>query len=165
MAVSPADAELRQQQLRALRRKWLKDQELSPREPVLPEKKLNAVDRFWANFLQKNSLWRRWTFRTYNLGVQGSDEDSGTSLDHSLLSEVPPGDDSVCCNSSETSAVPYKTGVTDPFEGVRSPQSNNGRARGVSPPRILSRDVGFFCRTKNLTTLRYVYAGESRTWI
>ncbi|XP_073521013.1 NADH dehydrogenase [ubiquinone] 1 beta subcomplex subunit 6 [Phyllobates terribilis] len=71
MAVSPADAQLRQQQLRALRRKWLKDQELSPREPVLPEKKLNAVDRFWANFLQKDSLWRRYTFRTYNLGVQG----------------------------------------------------------------------------------------------
>ncbi|CAJ0930752.1 unnamed protein product [Ranitomeya imitator] len=51
-------------------------------------------------------------------------------------------------------AAQYKTGATDPFEGVRSPQTNNGRARGVSPPRILSRDVGFFCRTKNLTTLR-----------
>ncbi|CAJ0930754.1 unnamed protein product, partial [Ranitomeya imitator] len=41
-------------------------------------------------------------------------------------------------------AAQYKTGATDPFEGVRSPQTNNGRARGVSPPRILSRDVGFF---------------------
>ncbi|XP_075707791.1 NADH dehydrogenase [ubiquinone] 1 beta subcomplex subunit 6 [Rhinoderma darwinii] len=70
MSVSPVDAQLRQQQLRGLRRKWLKDQELSPREPVLPEKKLNAVDRFWANFLQKNSLWRKYTFRTYNVGVQ-----------------------------------------------------------------------------------------------
>ncbi|CAJ0916014.1 unnamed protein product [Ranitomeya imitator] len=40
--------------------------------------------------------------------------------------------------------VEDKTGAMDPFEGVRSPQTNNGRARGVSPPRILSRDVGFF---------------------
>ncbi|XP_066460465.1 NADH dehydrogenase [ubiquinone] 1 beta subcomplex subunit 6 [Eleutherodactylus coqui] len=69
MALSPADAKLREQQLRTLRRKWLKDQELSPREPVLPEKKLNPVERFWANFLQKGSLWRRATFKTYNVGV------------------------------------------------------------------------------------------------
>ncbi|KAG8595274.1 hypothetical protein GDO81_001476 [Engystomops pustulosus] len=69
MSVNPVDTQLRQQQLRVLRRKWLKDQELSPREPVLPEKKLNAVDRFWANFLQKSSPWRTYTFKTYNIGV------------------------------------------------------------------------------------------------
>ncbi|XP_063770261.1 NADH dehydrogenase [ubiquinone] 1 beta subcomplex subunit 6 [Pseudophryne corroboree] len=69
MSVSPADEKLRQQQLRVLRRKWLKDQELSPREPVLPTTKPGVMQRFWGNFLQKNSLWRNYTFRTYNLGV------------------------------------------------------------------------------------------------
>ncbi|XP_075066988.1 NADH dehydrogenase [ubiquinone] 1 beta subcomplex subunit 6 [Mixophyes fleayi] len=69
MSVSPVDEKLRQQQLRVLRRKWLKDQELSQREPVLPSTKQGVMSRFWTNFLQKNSLWRNYTFRTYNLGV------------------------------------------------------------------------------------------------
>ncbi|XP_068127464.1 NADH dehydrogenase [ubiquinone] 1 beta subcomplex subunit 6 [Hyperolius riggenbachi] len=69
MAVSPADEKLRLQQLRALRRKWLKDQELSPREPVLPPQKLGPVERFWSNFLKDKSLWRLYTFKTYNFGV------------------------------------------------------------------------------------------------
>ncbi|KAG8455030.1 hypothetical protein GDO86_001303 [Hymenochirus boettgeri] len=63
------DEKLRQEQLRALRRKWLKDQELSPREPVLPPTKKGPVERFWNNFLQERSLWRIYTFKAYNGGV------------------------------------------------------------------------------------------------
>ncbi|XP_018409964.1 PREDICTED: NADH dehydrogenase [ubiquinone] 1 beta subcomplex subunit 6 [Nanorana parkeri] len=58
MALTPQDEQLRLQQLRDLRRKWLKDQELSPREPVLPPKKQGPVARFWDNFLREKSLWR-----------------------------------------------------------------------------------------------------------
>lgn len=52
------DEKLRYDQLTKLRRQWLKDQELSPREPVLPPKPAGAIDRFWANFLKPNTLWR-----------------------------------------------------------------------------------------------------------
>lgn len=52
------DEKLRLQQLRVLRRRWLKDQELSPREPVLPPPKLGPVARFWERFLQPGSFWR-----------------------------------------------------------------------------------------------------------
>uniref|UniRef100_A0A452IB75 NADH dehydrogenase [ubiquinone] 1 beta subcomplex subunit 6 n=1 Tax=Gopherus agassizii TaxID=38772 RepID=A0A452IB75_9SAUR len=52
------DEKLRLQQLRALRRRWLKDQELSPREPVLPPPKLGPVASFWERFLQPGSFWR-----------------------------------------------------------------------------------------------------------
>ncbi|XP_069593726.1 bromodomain testis-specific protein [Ranitomeya imitator] len=48
--------------------------------------------------------------------------------------------DSSSSDSSDSDSD--KTGATDLFEGVRSPQTNNGRANGVSPPRTLSRDVG-----------------------
>uniref|UniRef100_A0A674J1H3 NADH dehydrogenase [ubiquinone] 1 beta subcomplex subunit 6 n=2 Tax=Terrapene triunguis TaxID=2587831 RepID=A0A674J1H3_9SAUR len=58
MAGYTPDEKLRLQQLRALRRRWLKDQELSPREPVLPPPKLGPVDRFWKRFLQPGSFWR-----------------------------------------------------------------------------------------------------------
>ncbi|CAI9559605.1 unnamed protein product [Staurois parvus] len=68
MALSPEDEKLRLQQLRVLRRKWLRDQELSPREPVLPPTKQNPVDRFWSNFLKEKSLWRNFTFKVYNAG-------------------------------------------------------------------------------------------------
>lgn len=52
------DEKLRLQQLRQLRRRWLKDQELSPREPVLPPRKPGLVEGFWERFLQPGGLWR-----------------------------------------------------------------------------------------------------------
>ncbi|XP_073447097.1 NADH dehydrogenase [ubiquinone] 1 beta subcomplex subunit 6 [Aquarana catesbeiana] len=68
MALNPADEKLRLQQLRVLRRKWLKDQELSPREPVLPPTKQSPVERFWSNFLREKSFWRTYTYKAYNFG-------------------------------------------------------------------------------------------------
>ncbi|XP_061102557.1 NADH dehydrogenase [ubiquinone] 1 beta subcomplex subunit 6 [Conger conger] len=64
-----ADEKLRIEQLTKLRRQWLKDQELSPREPVLPPKRVGAVEKFWARFLEPKSLWRLYTFKAYNAGV------------------------------------------------------------------------------------------------
>uniref|UniRef100_A0A4X2K821 NADH dehydrogenase [ubiquinone] 1 beta subcomplex subunit 6 n=1 Tax=Vombatus ursinus TaxID=29139 RepID=A0A4X2K821_VOMUR len=61
------DEKLRLEQLRALRRQWLKDQELSPREPVLPRQK--TLSGFWENFLQTDSIWRRFAFKTYRNGM------------------------------------------------------------------------------------------------
>ncbi|XP_065262560.1 NADH dehydrogenase [ubiquinone] 1 beta subcomplex subunit 6 [Emys orbicularis] len=69
MAGYTPDEKLRLQQLRALRRRWLKDQELSPREPVLPPPKLGPVDSFWKRFLQPGSFWRLQTFKLYRAGV------------------------------------------------------------------------------------------------
>ncbi|XP_017537572.1 NADH dehydrogenase [ubiquinone] 1 beta subcomplex subunit 6 [Pygocentrus nattereri] len=51
-----ADERLRTQQLWNLRRRWLKDQELSPREPLTPGAAHTA--------LQKG-----WTFRAYRAGT------------------------------------------------------------------------------------------------
>merc|ERR1712168_1761666 len=48
-----ADEKLRMEQLITLRRKWLKDQELSAREPVL----------------QPKSMWRLHTYKAYTGGV------------------------------------------------------------------------------------------------
>ncbi|XP_078071446.1 NADH dehydrogenase [ubiquinone] 1 beta subcomplex subunit 6 [Mustelus asterias] len=56
------------QQLVKLRRRWLKDQELSPREPVLPAGSTGAVSRFWEGFLQPKSLWRVYTYKVCNAG-------------------------------------------------------------------------------------------------
>ncbi|XP_062359495.1 NADH dehydrogenase [ubiquinone] 1 beta subcomplex subunit 6 isoform X3 [Cinclus cinclus] len=53
------DEKLRVQQLRALRRRWLRDQELSPREPVLPPRQLGPVAAFWDRFLQPGDPWRQ----------------------------------------------------------------------------------------------------------
>ncbi|XP_051637560.1 NADH dehydrogenase [ubiquinone] 1 beta subcomplex subunit 6 isoform X3 [Manacus candei] len=53
------DEKLRLQQLRALRRQWLRDQELSEREPVLPPRKLGPVAAFWERFLRPGGLWRQ----------------------------------------------------------------------------------------------------------
>lgn len=53
------DEKLRLQQLRALRRRWLRDQELSEREPVLPRRQLGPVAAFWERFLQPGGLWRQ----------------------------------------------------------------------------------------------------------
>lgn len=52
------DEKLRLEQLSKLRRQWLKDQELSPREPVLQAKPPGPVAKFWASFLEPKSLWR-----------------------------------------------------------------------------------------------------------
>uniref|UniRef100_A0A670K6F5 NADH dehydrogenase [ubiquinone] 1 beta subcomplex subunit 6 n=1 Tax=Podarcis muralis TaxID=64176 RepID=A0A670K6F5_PODMU len=60
-----ADEKLRLEQLRALRRRWLKDQELSPREPVLPPRKPGLVEGFWEGFLKPGGLWRQQVFKTY----------------------------------------------------------------------------------------------------
>ncbi|XP_041077400.1 NADH dehydrogenase [ubiquinone] 1 beta subcomplex subunit 6 [Polyodon spathula] len=62
------DEKLRMEQLTQLRRKWLKDQELSPREPVLPPQKQGPVAKFWSGFLQPNTLWRIYTFKACNAG-------------------------------------------------------------------------------------------------
>lgn len=56
------DEKLRLEQLRKLRRQWLKDQELSPREPVRQIKQ-GAVTKFWEGFLQPKSLWRIYTYK------------------------------------------------------------------------------------------------------
>ncbi|NWI67170.1 NDUB6 dehydrogenase, partial [Todus mexicanus] len=58
------DEKLRLQQLRALRRRWLRDQELSEREPVLAEgRRLGPVAAFWERFLQPGGLWRRQVYK------------------------------------------------------------------------------------------------------
>ncbi|XP_069779002.1 NADH dehydrogenase [ubiquinone] 1 beta subcomplex subunit 6 [Narcine bancroftii] len=56
------------EQLVKLRRQWLKDQELSPREPVLPHDSKGPVAKFWENFLQQRSLWRIYTYKACNAG-------------------------------------------------------------------------------------------------
>ncbi|XP_006009602.1 NADH dehydrogenase [ubiquinone] 1 beta subcomplex subunit 6 [Latimeria chalumnae] len=62
------EEKLRVEQLKKLRRQWLKDQELSPREPVLPPQKLGAVAKFWEGFLKPQSLWRIFVYKTYKAG-------------------------------------------------------------------------------------------------
>lgn len=52
------DEKLRVEQIRTLRRRWLKDQELSPRESAIQAKPSGAVAKFWAGFLEPKSLWR-----------------------------------------------------------------------------------------------------------
>ncbi|KAM8880054.1 NADH dehydrogenase [ubiquinone] 1 beta subcomplex subunit 6 [Spinachia spinachia] len=64
------DEKLRIEQIRTLRRRWLKDQELSPREAALQaQPKLSAVAKFWAGFLEPKSLWRLYTYKAYTGGV------------------------------------------------------------------------------------------------
>ncbi|NXM91836.1 NDUB6 dehydrogenase, partial [Oenanthe oenanthe] len=66
---SPAqDEKLRVQQLRVLRRRWLRDQELSPREPVLPPRRLGPVAAFWERFLQRGDPWRQQVHSLYQGG-------------------------------------------------------------------------------------------------
>ncbi|XP_007433432.1 NADH dehydrogenase [ubiquinone] 1 beta subcomplex subunit 6 [Python bivittatus] len=62
------EEKLRRQQLRELRRRWLTDQELSPREPVLPPRKVGWVEGFWERFLQPERLWKRQVFNIYKAG-------------------------------------------------------------------------------------------------
>ncbi|KAK7912884.1 hypothetical protein WMY93_013095 [Mugilogobius chulae] len=63
------DEKLRFDQLVKLRRQWLKDQELSPREPVIQAKPPGAIAKFWAGFLEPKSLWRIYTYKAYRGGV------------------------------------------------------------------------------------------------
>ncbi|XP_008285308.1 NADH dehydrogenase [ubiquinone] 1 beta subcomplex subunit 6 [Stegastes partitus] len=63
------DEKLRIDQIWKLRRQWLKDQELSPREPVLPAKPVSAHERFWTRFLEPKSLWRLYTHKVYRGGI------------------------------------------------------------------------------------------------
>ncbi|NXN97862.1 NDUB6 dehydrogenase, partial [Rhinopomastus cyanomelas] len=57
------DEKLRLQQLRTLRRRWLRDQELSEREPVLPPRRLGPVAAFWERFLRPGGLWRHQVYK------------------------------------------------------------------------------------------------------
>ncbi|XP_006881313.1 PREDICTED: NADH dehydrogenase [ubiquinone] 1 beta subcomplex subunit 6 [Elephantulus edwardii] len=59
------DEKLRLQQLRELRRRWLKDQELSPREPVMPPRRLWPLEEFWNKFLQNPTPWRNAVYKVY----------------------------------------------------------------------------------------------------
>ncbi|XP_005150727.1 NADH dehydrogenase [ubiquinone] 1 beta subcomplex subunit 6 [Melopsittacus undulatus] len=62
------DEKLRLQQLRALRRRWLRDQELSEREPVLPPQRLGPVAAFWERFLRPGGLWRQQVHKVCQTG-------------------------------------------------------------------------------------------------
>ncbi|NP_001232546.1 NADH dehydrogenase [ubiquinone] 1 beta subcomplex subunit 6 isoform X1 [Taeniopygia guttata] len=62
------DERLRVQQLRALRRRWLRDQELSPREPVLPPRRLGPVAAFWERFVRPGDPWRLQVHKLYQTG-------------------------------------------------------------------------------------------------
>ncbi|MBV98581.1 NADH dehydrogenase [ubiquinone] 1 beta subcomplex subunit 6, partial [Eschrichtius robustus] len=59
-----SDEKLRLQQLRELRRRWLKDQELSPREPVLPPRRVWPMEQFWNKFLQDGASWKNVIYKT-----------------------------------------------------------------------------------------------------
>ncbi|OBS67588.1 hypothetical protein A6R68_03851, partial [Neotoma lepida] len=63
------DEKLRLQQLRELRRRWLRDQELSPREPVLPPRRSWPLEGFWNNFLRDGALWKNVIFKTYRASL------------------------------------------------------------------------------------------------
>ncbi|NXQ93033.1 NDUB6 dehydrogenase, partial [Sagittarius serpentarius] len=51
-----------------LRRRWLRDQELSEREPVLPRRQLGPVAAFWERFLQPGGRWRHQVFKACETG-------------------------------------------------------------------------------------------------
>ncbi|KAG8518438.1 NADH dehydrogenase [ubiquinone] 1 beta subcomplex subunit 6 [Galemys pyrenaicus] len=63
------DEKLRLKQLRELRRKWLKDQELSSREPVLPPRKMWPMEAFWNNFLKDQAPWKNVIYKTYRHSI------------------------------------------------------------------------------------------------
>ncbi|XP_057620808.1 NADH dehydrogenase [ubiquinone] 1 beta subcomplex subunit 6-like [Chionomys nivalis] len=64
-----ADEKLRLQQLWELRRQWLKVQELSPWEPVLPPSKMWPLEGFWNNFLRDGAVWKNVLFKTYRSSI------------------------------------------------------------------------------------------------
>uniref|UniRef100_A0A2K5Q2T2 NADH dehydrogenase [ubiquinone] 1 beta subcomplex subunit 6 n=1 Tax=Cebus imitator TaxID=2715852 RepID=A0A2K5Q2T2_CEBIM len=59
------DENLWLQQLQALRRQWLKDQKLSPREPVLPPEKIWPMEKSWNKFLANKISWRNIVYKVY----------------------------------------------------------------------------------------------------
>ncbi|KAM4850503.1 NADH dehydrogenase [ubiquinone] 1 beta subcomplex subunit 6 [Ictidomys tridecemlineatus] len=63
------DEKLRLQQLRELRRRWLKDQELSPREPVLPAQRMWPMEAFWNKFLQDRAPWKNVIYKVYRTSI------------------------------------------------------------------------------------------------
>ncbi|NP_001125422.1 NADH dehydrogenase [ubiquinone] 1 beta subcomplex subunit 6 [Pongo abelii] len=63
------DEKLRLHQLRKLRRRWLKDQELSHREPVLPPQKMGPMEKFWNTFLENKSPWRKMVHGVYQKSI------------------------------------------------------------------------------------------------
>ncbi|KFO35316.1 E3 ubiquitin-protein ligase Topors [Fukomys damarensis] len=63
------DEKLRLQQLRDLRRRWLKDQELSPREPVLPPRKMWPLEAFWNKFLKDGAPWKNAIYKVYGRSI------------------------------------------------------------------------------------------------
>ncbi|XP_004712416.1 NADH dehydrogenase [ubiquinone] 1 beta subcomplex subunit 6 [Echinops telfairi] len=69
MAGYTPDEKLRLQQVRELRRRWLKDQELSPREPVLPPQRLGPLETFWNKFLLHPTPWRKALHKVYRHSV------------------------------------------------------------------------------------------------
>ncbi|KAK2087855.1 hypothetical protein P7K49_033762 [Saguinus oedipus] len=75
------DEKLRLQQLQALRRQWLKDQELSPWEPVLPPEKMWPMEKFWNKFLVNKIPWRNMVYKenvwTLIMGTQSSNAFQG----------------------------------------------------------------------------------------
>lgn len=76
-----ADEKLRLDQLTALRRKWLKDQELSPREPVVEPKPPGRIQKFWAGFLEPKSLWRLYvSLRCHTRNTRCLNEEKELSL-------------------------------------------------------------------------------------
>ncbi|KAK2493429.1 hypothetical protein MC885_017999 [Smutsia gigantea] len=63
------DEKLRLQQLRELRRQWLKDQELSPREPLLPPQRMWPMEKFWNKFLRDQAPWRKVIYKVYQHSI------------------------------------------------------------------------------------------------
>ncbi|XP_022357476.1 NADH dehydrogenase [ubiquinone] 1 beta subcomplex subunit 6 isoform X2 [Enhydra lutris kenyoni] len=62
------DEKLRLQQLQQLRRRWLKDQELSSREPVLPSQRMSPMEKFWNTFLREHTSWKN-IYKAYRHSV------------------------------------------------------------------------------------------------
>ncbi|CAO2584239.1 NADH dehydrogenase [ubiquinone] 1 beta subcomplex subunit 6, partial [Lemmus lemmus] len=63
------DEKLWLQQLRELRRRLLKDQELSPQEPALPLRRMWPLEGFWSNFLQDGTGWKNVILKTYRSSI------------------------------------------------------------------------------------------------
>ncbi|XP_022357477.1 NADH dehydrogenase [ubiquinone] 1 beta subcomplex subunit 6 isoform X3 [Enhydra lutris kenyoni] len=63
------DEKLRLQQLQQLRRRWLKDQELSSREPVLPSQRMSPMEKFWNTFLREHTSWKNVIYKAYRHSV------------------------------------------------------------------------------------------------
>ncbi|XP_007449648.1 PREDICTED: NADH dehydrogenase [ubiquinone] 1 beta subcomplex subunit 6-like [Lipotes vexillifer] len=66
----PSHEKLRPQQLRELRRRRLKDQELIRRvEPLLPRRRVWPMKQFWNKFLQDRAPWKNVIYKTYRHSI------------------------------------------------------------------------------------------------